>query len=359
MLDELLHDAEAWIAAGEVVIIGIDFNQNISDPVLRERFRRVGLTEAICRHHSPSHPPATYNRNYSETPIDGMWVSSQVEILVCGYGAFDSGNDGSDHRVLWMDVHLASIFGYELQRLHQRVPRRLRSNDPRLVARYVHRVRAAYRAAHVPRLMRELEELAARYQSGEVLVYNQLVTAYNQLHMMTNEIQLDVESRLWKIRRGGKPWSLKLQIYRDTIELWDRAVKLKLGVKTSRTELKRLAIRLHIYEWVHVDLATAQARYQEAKWAYNKNKANAANWHDDHTEALVEARALESGMTIELEKKLLYGKEKARRLGAVSKQKRQKPMKEPVHRIECTGQDGTIFKCLTQDTIVQAKIQRS
>jgi hypothetical protein len=73
MLDELLHDAEAWI---------VDVNQNISDPVLCERFRRVGLTEAISRHHSPSHPPATYNRNYSETPIDGMWVSSQVEILV-------------------------------------------------------------------------------------------------------------------------------------------------------------------------------------------------------------------------------------------------------------------------------------
>jgi hypothetical protein len=202
--------------------------------------------------------------------------------------------------------------------------------------------------------MRELEELAARYQSGEVLVYNQLVTAYNQLHTMTNGTRLDVESRLRKIRHGGKPWSTKLQIYRDSIELWELAVKLKLGVKTSRTELKRLAIRLHIYEWVHVDLATAQARYQEAKRAYNKDKANAANWHDDHTEALVEALALAFGRTIELEKKLLYGKEKARRLGAVSKKIRQKPMKEPVHCIECTAQDGTIFECLMQDAIVQA-----
>jgi hypothetical protein len=56
MLDDLLHDVEAWIAAGEVVITGIDVNQNISDPVLHERFHRVGLTEAISRHHSPSHP---------------------------------------------------------------------------------------------------------------------------------------------------------------------------------------------------------------------------------------------------------------------------------------------------------------
>jgi hypothetical protein len=150
MLDELLHAAEEWIAAGEVVIIGTDINQNISDPVLCERFRRVGPTDAISRHHSPSHPPATYNWNYSDTPIDGIWVSSQMEVLVCGYGAFDSGNNGADHRVLWMEVHLASIFGYVLQRLNQRVPQRLRSNDPRLVARYVDWVRAAYRAAHVP-----------------------------------------------------------------------------------------------------------------------------------------------------------------------------------------------------------------
>jgi hypothetical protein len=101
-------------------------------------------------------------------------------------------------------------------------------------------------------------------------------------------------------------------------------------------------------------LATAQARYQEAKRAYKKEKANADNWRDDHIEALVEAKALASGQTIELEKKLLYGKEKARRLGAVPKQIRQKPMKEPVHRIECTAQDGTIFECLTQDTMVHA-----
>jgi hypothetical protein len=29
-------------------------------------------------------------------------------------------------------------------------------------------------------------------------------------------------------------------------------------------------------------------------------------------------------------------------------------MKEPVRRIECTAQDGTVFECLKQDTIVQA-----
>jgi hypothetical protein len=85
-----------------------------------------------------------------------------VEVLVCGYGAFDLGNDGADHRVLWMDVHLASIFGYALQRLNQRVPWRLRSDDPHLVARYVNRVRAAYGAAQVPRLMRDLEALVTR-----------------------------------------------------------------------------------------------------------------------------------------------------------------------------------------------------
>jgi hypothetical protein len=122
-----------------------------------------------------------------------------------------------------MDVHLASIFGYALQRLNQRVPRRLRSDDPCLVARYVDRVWAAYRAAHIPQLMRELEALATRYKSGEVIVYNQLVTAYNQLHTMTNAIQLDVESGLRKIWHGGKPWSPKLQIYCDTIELWGQS----------------------------------------------------------------------------------------------------------------------------------------
>jgi hypothetical protein len=45
----------------------------------------------------------------SEIPIDGIWVSSDVEVLSCTYGAFEAGNDGADQRVLWMDVDLHSF----------------------------------------------------------------------------------------------------------------------------------------------------------------------------------------------------------------------------------------------------------
>jgi hypothetical protein len=40
-----------------------------------------------------------------------------VQVLLCGYGTFDAGNDGADHRVLWMDIPLHSILGYSPQRL--------------------------------------------------------------------------------------------------------------------------------------------------------------------------------------------------------------------------------------------------
>jgi hypothetical protein len=87
--------------------------------------------------------------------------------------------------------------------------------------------------------MRGLDDLVARYKSGEVIVYNQLVIAYNQLHTMTNAIRFDVESGLCKIGRGGKPWSPKRQTHCDTIELWGWAIKLKLDMGLDESGMRR------------------------------------------------------------------------------------------------------------------------
>jgi hypothetical protein len=122
-----------------------------------------------------------------------------------------------------------------------------------------------------------------------------LVVVYNELHTTTNAVRLDVEAGLRKIRRGGKPWSPKLQQYRDTIELWSCAVKYKLGVKTSRVILTRLAIRLHAYEWAYVDLNTAQERLRDALKVYKTESVNALYWREDHKTELAKARADANG----------------------------------------------------------------
>jgi hypothetical protein len=181
-----------WVVGNETVIVGMDANQNISDPSLRARFHKAGLVEAISRHHSPDTPPALYNRNQSNIPIDGVWVSSQVQVLLCGYGAFDAVNDGADHRVLWMDIPLHSILGYSPQRLYQRVPRRLHSDNPRLVQRYLRRLKEKYRNAKIPQLLQTLEELRDQYWNGAAAVGSRLVGVYNELHTTTNAVRLDL-----------------------------------------------------------------------------------------------------------------------------------------------------------------------
>jgi hypothetical protein len=39
------------------------------------------MNEAILTKHASKSPPATYNRNYSRQPIDGIWISDGLEIL--------------------------------------------------------------------------------------------------------------------------------------------------------------------------------------------------------------------------------------------------------------------------------------
>jgi hypothetical protein len=97
VMDDLLEEVSGWVAENETVIVGMDVNQNIRDPNLRARFHQAGLVEAISRHHSPDTPlPLIIGTNR----IVQLMVFG-VQLLLCGYGAFDA---GADHRVLWMDI---------------------------------------------------------------------------------------------------------------------------------------------------------------------------------------------------------------------------------------------------------------
>jgi hypothetical protein len=128
-----------------------------------------------------------------------------------------------------------------------------------------------------------------------------------------------------------------------------------LGVKTIRVILTRLAIWSHVYERAYVDLDTAQERLWDALQTYKKESANALHRRENHKTELAKARADAKVTTVDTELRSMYSKERARRLGTLSKRIRQKPGKLPVRRIDCeyTAQNGSTIECLTQNTIVQ------
>ena len=67
----------------------------------------IGLYEAILEKYGASIGLAlTYHRGL--TPIDGIFLSSRIEITLGGY--FLIGIAPSDHRVLWVKIKFSSLF---------------------------------------------------------------------------------------------------------------------------------------------------------------------------------------------------------------------------------------------------------
>jgi hypothetical protein len=103
----------AWQMAGGFLILGMDANEDVCHGDVAEMMSSLASHEAILHQHSSKSPPATYNHNYQQQPIDGLWVTDGLEILQGGFIEF-GGSAPSDHRVLWVDFHYTELFGHSI-----------------------------------------------------------------------------------------------------------------------------------------------------------------------------------------------------------------------------------------------------
>ena len=113
---DLCRAVEAWLAAGEHIVLMLDANQDIRTGPLGKAFQHLGLHEAIISKHIDVHPPVPTHQTGSRT-IDGIFTTLDTSDARCGYFAFGDGLD-SDHRMAWLDVPFEVAFGHNPPHLH-------------------------------------------------------------------------------------------------------------------------------------------------------------------------------------------------------------------------------------------------
>jgi hypothetical protein len=126
----LIADIEKWISEGDQIILMIDANEDIRS--FAQAIQRTGLREVLLERHGQN-APATYNGG--SVPIDGIFASQSIEILVGGYFEFGF-CPPTDHRGLWLDIHYQVAFGHVMPAVVSPQARRLKTTDPRIVQRY-------------------------------------------------------------------------------------------------------------------------------------------------------------------------------------------------------------------------------
>ena len=131
--DELEDEIERFKLAGDEVFLCIDLNENIrGDNSFNDAMDRQYMTEALTYAHGLDGPPT---RRGSRHPIDGIWMTDNLESTASGYSEYIEGV--GDHRPLWLDAPRSNVFGQEKGASKISAARRLKCIDPRVVQKYL------------------------------------------------------------------------------------------------------------------------------------------------------------------------------------------------------------------------------
>jgi hypothetical protein len=93
---DLILAVATWKAMGDLIVIGIDANEDVRQGGTARIFSKMALREVILELHHHKLPPATCDKNNNREPIDGLFASPGVRIVAGGYSPFNAGCP-SDH----------------------------------------------------------------------------------------------------------------------------------------------------------------------------------------------------------------------------------------------------------------------
>ena len=315
--EDLERALKAWITAGEITILMLDANQDIREGPLRTMLLNSGLREMILSQHTECGPaPATYARNESNTPIDGIFSNLPSDIQYkCGYLGFCEGVPG-DHRMAWIDIPYLQAFGHNPPHLHATQPVRLTTTDPRVVALYHKRVKIEFEKHGVYQLVTTITQLVRRKKiarrNKRREIAQKIEALYNKLSFLNRAIRKSVEKKLRKLRMGDMAYSEAGQAAKDQYELWINVLKLHNKVRVSRRMIQRQMKSIGVKHAFDVPVIEVKRRIAHYKAEYYKIKKDPAKHRESWLETLAKAIAKDKDQPKALILKNLRHREKQR-----------------------------------------------
>ena len=137
---DLLDLIDKWLELDDVIVLGIDMNEDVRTGDLAYQLKERGLHNAILSRHSELSPPATFNGNTKRTPVDAIWCTKGIEIERAGYCPFQGTGPSpptDGHRMLWIEANNFSLLGKNIPHSTAAIETDcIRSYDPRSVKLY-------------------------------------------------------------------------------------------------------------------------------------------------------------------------------------------------------------------------------
>jgi hypothetical protein len=214
---DLLKEVDEWLGCGDQIVLSMDANDDVVESDLARALRAKGLEEAVVKRHGKG--PATYQRGV--LPIDGMFVTPSLQGCFAGYV-----EGVSDHVAPWMDIPYAVAFGHDVDPTGRPKPRRLKCNDPRVVARYVQTLEAECSHHDLPARVARLFAAVTANPSGW---NSEQAQEWETLDGIAIAAMNKAESGCRRLCMGTMSWTP----YYSQLRACEKAWKLKLAGRTS------------------------------------------------------------------------------------------------------------------------------
>jgi hypothetical protein len=348
VLEDLGRYIDQWRQDGDQIILGGDFNEDVTNMHIRQWCQRHQLTNAIGSKYN-IHGEATYHRGTHS--IDAILVSHTIHPIKMGYLPF--GSFPSDHRCIWIDISLENAFGYKPPRSSRPSARRLKSDNPQVRNRWLKVYEDFIRSHSLHTRQFQLEATITTPMSPDQ------ITEYEYIRQKRLEgIELaDLKCR--KLCMGNVPFSAKYQRLTARIELWKAVIKKKRHCKYSQSKLRRLERTTGIKDSLHCSLEQAKENEKIAYSDYWKFKKHATEERETFLEDKAKEIAKESGSKKANIIKQLITREKQREASRRIKCTLHKIKNSGISKVDVETATGGTIEITTKAGIENACMQEN
>ena len=223
---DLKNVIEEKISEGHQLIVKGDFNSNYDD--LTSWMVEAGLIDV---HESKfGKGPNTYIRSKGSA-IDRVFASPHLNVPKCGYLSFSKLM--SDHRGVWFEIPKILLFGFNPPECQTYSARRLKTEDPRVVKKYLDHL---YSQMLQSNLFNRMENI---YRASVYPLPNDVAEEYEQIDEEVCNMMTKAERLCRRLRTGTIKWSPQYQHACLSLEYW---LKRRSYIKNNNNNVRQLII---------------------------------------------------------------------------------------------------------------------
>jgi len=296
-LDALIQESAG---NGEQIILGMDLNEDIRCPDVQSWRTRWNLHEPLAMlHRTPD--VSTCRSNQTQTPIDAIWTTPGLTIGkggMTGFGELDLGS--ADHRCLWIDIDMQSMFGMLPPEPAKRPNHNIPLNDPRVVKKYnnfVHKERQ--------RLGIDIKILALEAKAHQGTITHDDEDLFETLLTRDHAIRSQAKIKCRPFYSGKVLYSDTIGNDRKEIHLWNMVVARRLGKRSDTRSIRRLMHTTSQPLALQLSLAEVQAAQLACYERYKLHKKNHQELHDKFRKNLAERRAKKFNTSVETQERIV------------------------------------------------------